>query len=251
MKTCDQQFLIIDYYFHELADSQRRDFEKHVQECALCQKQAEAFAATASLIKKIKRAQPEPALFRQYSQQLKAHYYPSKNLIARITEVLDSLIFKPTLAVRLAEAAVLILIGIFIGRMMFWKAQPIQQATNDKEFSAPVIASLVMDNFLLETEMILLDIVNTNPTDDEQVLLSLCQLAQYRNLLQKTKICRAEAEETHNAKLIKLTDDIELILLDLCNVEKKTLQEKIVEIKQEIDDMNLLFELKNFAAEKI
>jgi len=251
MKTCDKQYLIVDYFFHELDETQKKEFQTHLSDCAICRSTSEAFSTTAPLIKKQKRIPPGPELLRHYTQQLKAQYYSVNTFFARITKIFDFLILKPSLSIRFAEAAVLILIGIFIGRMTFWKAQPTQQGVNGKDFSTPHVSALILDNYLQETEMILLDVTNTNPKENDEALMSLSQLAQYRNLLQKTNICRAEAEEAHNEKLIQLTNDIELILLDLCNVEKLTLHEKMNEIKEQINDANLLFKLKNFTAEKI
>ena len=71
MKACDKQYFIVDYFFHELDESQKKEFEQHLGGCALCRSQVEAFSAIAPLVKKQKRDQPQPGLLRQYRQQLK------------------------------------------------------------------------------------------------------------------------------------------------------------------------------------
>ena len=253
MKTCDKQYLVVDYFFDELSQKQKNEFEKHLAECEICKNYEDVFSATAPLIKKQKRILPEKKLINQYYRELKTKYYTPKKFYTIIKEFYASLIIRPSFPVRVAEAAVLILIGIFIGKEIIWKSQPVpvQQFVNDNKYATSYVSDLVINNYLQETEMVLLDVANVNPNDDEQILLSLSQLAQYGNLLQKTSLCRTQAEETKNEKLINLTDDIELILLELCNVEKKTLQEKVFEIRRQINESNLLFEIENFSGEGI
>ena len=253
MKTCNKQYLVVDYFFDELNQKQKNEFEKHLAECEICQNHLNAFSATAPIIKRQKRLLPEKELMNEYSQQLKANYYLPKKFSTTIKEFFESLIITPSIPIRVAEAVVLILIGIFIGKEIIWKPQtvPLQQFVNSNGYSASYVSDLVVKNYLQETEMILLDVANINPEENEQIVLSLSQLAQYGNLLQKTTFCRTQAEETKNEKLINMIDDIELILLELCNIEKETLQEKVTEIRQQINESNLLFEIKNFSGDEI
>jgi len=251
MKTCKQQNQIVDYFFDELDETQKKEFEKHLAECNDCRIQSETFTSTAVLIKGQKRINPDSDLLDFYHQTLKTKYPTRKKFSFQIKDLLDYLILKPSFPLRIAEAAALLIIGIFIGRATIWKAEPVQQFANGNGYITSHISEIILDNYLQETEMILLDVVNTSPDEDDQVLLSLAQLAQYGNLLQKTSLCRAEAQETNDEKLIYLIDDIELILLELCNMEKKTLQEKVAEIREQIKETNLLFEINNFTRDEI
>lgn len=251
MKMCTEQNLIVDYFFNELDDIQRNEFEKHLAKCEDCRNYSEAFASTAPLIKRQKRIKPESEMLDLYYQALKAKYPKRKKFSVRTKELLDFLIFKPSFPIRIAEATVLIMIGLFIGRTTLWKAEPVQQITNGNSYVTTHVSEMILNHYLQETEMILLDVVNTSPDEDDQILLSLAQLAQYGNLLQKTSLCRAEARETNDEKLLSLIDDIELILLEICNIEKQTLTEKVNEICEQINKSNLLFEIKNFTREEI
>lgn len=253
MKTCDRQYLVVDYFFDELDKKQKNEFEKHLANCEICQNYLNAFSATAPIIKRQKRLLPEKELMNEYSQQLKANYYLPKKFSTTIKDFFESLIITPSIPIRIAEAAILILIGIFIGKEIIWKSQPVpvQQFVNSNGYGVSYVSDLIVKNYLQDTEMILLDVANIDPDEDEQVILSLSQLAQYGSLLQKTSLCRSQAEATNNEKLVNLIDDIELILLELCNIEKKTLQEKVFEIRQQINESNLLFEIKNYSGDEI
>jgi hypothetical protein len=251
MKMCTEQNLIVDYFFNELDEIKKNEFEKHLAKCEDCRNYFEAFVSTAPLIKRQKRIKPESEMLELYYQTLKTKYPARKKFTFTTKDILDFLIIKPPFPVRIAEATILIMIGIFIGRTTLWKAAPVQQIINGGEYTTSHISKAILNNYLQETEMILLDVINTSPNEDDQVLLSLVQLAQYGNLLQKTSLCRAEAKETHDDKLINLIDDIELILLELCNIEKQSLQEKIVDIREQIKETNLLFEINNFSRDEI
>lgn len=251
MKTCAKQYQIVDYFFDELNEIQKNEFEKHLANCEDCRNYFESFFSTAALIKEQKRIKPKPEMLDLYYQALKTKYPTRKKFSFRAKDLLDFLIIKPSFPIRIAEAAVLLMIGIFIGRATIWKAEPVQQFTNGNGYAASHVSELILNHYLQETEMILLDVVNTSPDEDDQVLLSFAQLAQYGNLLQKTSLCRSKAEETNDEKLIMLIDDIELILLEICNIEQRTLTEKVNEIREQINESNLLFEIKNFTGKEI
>ncbi len=251
MKTCSKQNLIVDYFFGELNEIQKTEFKKHLANCEDCRNYFEAFASTAPLIKEQKRIKPKPEMLNLYYQALKTKYPTRKKFSFRTKDLLDFLIIKPPFPIRIAEAVVVLMIGIFIGRATIWKAEPAQQFTNGNDYTTSHVSELILNHYLQETEMILLDVANTNPNEDEQVFLNLSQLAQYRNLLQKTSLCREKAEEANDEKLVTLIDDIELILLEICNIEQRTLTEKVNEIREQINESNLLFEIKNFTGEEI
>jgi len=251
MKTCKQQHLIVDYFFDELNEIKKNEFKKHLANCEACRIYAEAFTTTAPLIKRQKRIKPGSELLQKYYQQLQAKYPTQKKSSNKIKELMEFLILKPSFSIRIVEAAVILIIGIFIGRATIWKAQPEQQFPNGNGYIASHISELILNHYLQETEMILLDVANTNPMEDERVFLNLSQLAQYRNLLQKTSLCRAKAEECNDANLVALIDDIELILLEICNIEQRTLIENVNEIRNQIKESNILFEIKNFTGKEI
>lgn len=246
MKTCDQQYLVVDYFFNELTQAHKKQFEQHLTECQDCSNNLEALQVTAPLIKNQKREYPEKESLQQYHQQLKTKYYAPERLSIRIKKLGAKFISKPSIPWRLAEAAALILIGIIIGRMTIWKSQPSpdQLAANGYISIESSVSDVLLKNYLQETEMILLDVKNLNPIEDEQILINLKQLAKFRSLLQKTILCRSQAQEFNDDELVKLINEIELILLELCNVEKETLAETLLEIRQQMEDSNLLFNIK-------
>ncbi|OQX96124.1 hypothetical protein B6I21_01870 [candidate division KSB1 bacterium 4572_119] len=253
MKKCHKNHLVVDYFFDELVEKDKEQFRKHLDCCEVCSASLAALSETAPIIKEYKRQLPDKKLMRLYKTKLKEKFYRPLSISSIADKLFRSLIIKPSIPLRLAEAGALILIGVIIGRMTFWKSSPnIDYQTNGGyEILLSSDGKTLVDNYLLEAEMLLLDVSNLNPLEDEQVLINLKQLAMYRSLLQKTLLCRERAEKLDDEKLLTLIDQIEPILLDLCNLEQETLDETVSELRFQIRESHLLFELKTMNQEKI
>jgi len=253
MNRCQQQHLVVDYFFNELNKIQRAEFERHLANCQVCHESYTALSEIAPLIKKQQRADPNNRLFRQYHRNLRKMFSTSNGISAAVSKIGRFLFSNPPIPVRIAEAAALIIIGIFIGRLTFWESPATTHINPDKyaEVMEPTAGEVLMKNYLQETEMILLDVANLNPVEYEQFLIHLKQFAIYKSLLQKTILCREQAQELNNEKLLTLIDEIEPILLELSNIENETLNETLAEIRSQIKESHLLLELKAISLEKI
>ncbi len=251
MKLCQKQNLIVDYYFDELNAEDREKFGQHLSECPVCTSALQLLADTAPLIKKFKRELPDKKLLKNYQQNLRAQFSKQTNSKVTMLRLFHQLLFQPSIPLRLAEATALIVFGIFLGRLTFFQAP----VTTDKavgENTEFVQASQgLLTNYLQETEMILLDVYNLNPVEDENLLINLQQITTINNLLQKTILCRQRALELNDEEIVTLINEIEPILLEMCNLEKETAVQSLYEIKEQIENSHLLFELKTINPEKI
>jgi len=129
---------------------------------------------------------------------------------------------------------------------MIWKSASVPGSfvVNDL-ISEPSVEELILKNYLQETEMIFLDVSNLDPVDDHQLISNLVQSAKYKYLLQKTLLLRDQAKELENRQLSDLLNRIELILLELCNMEKNAYVETLAVIKKQLKDTHLLIEMKS------
>lgn len=245
MSKCDQKFLVVDYFFDELKRENKQQFESHLAGCKTCEQQLGALAETSWVMKQQRREKPGKELLHNYQQQLRDKFYVEQKLSSRIKGFLEKFIRRPSIAIRLAEAVVLILIGIFIGKTVIW-----QQGTNpvpDELFSLasqPPVEDLILKNYLQQTEMIFLDVANLDPVEDQRLISNLVQSAKYKYLLQKTLLLRDQAKELDNNQLADVLSQIELILLELCNMETNAYEETLYLIKQQLKDTHLLIEMK-------
>lgn len=252
MTTCNQKYSVVDYYFNEMSVSQKDQFEKHLKKCKECAQYLAKFSATAPLIESLKREDPDKALLKAYRTQLKQQFEMSESLNNKLNRLFQLWFVRPTIKIRLAEAVVLILIGLFIGRSTFWNnSPPVEYVDLNNNIYQLNAAEILLDNYLQETEMILLDVANLNPSEDVQLLTNLKQIAIHRKLLQKTLLCREHAQEINDQQLLQLINEIEPILLELCNVQLETFDETLEAIKYQIEDSYLLLAIKNISERKI
>jgi hypothetical protein len=245
MNKCDQKYLVVDYFFDELNGEQRQQFEDHLTGCNVCEEQLAVLAETSQVVKKYQREQPQKTLLRNYQLQLKSKFNERVPFTSRIDIILEKFVRQPSIAIRLAEAAVFILIGVFIGKTVIWQSST---ATVSDEInsvvSQPSVEQLILKNYLQETEMIFLDVANLDPVEDQELIFSLVQSTKYKYLLQKTLLLRDQAKELEDHQLSDVLSQIELILLELYNMENSAYEETLFLIKQQLRDSHLLIEMK-------
>ncbi len=245
MSKCNQKYLVVDYFFDELKREDKQQFENHLAECKTCEEHLESLAETSHVMKRQKREKPAKELLRNYHLQLQNEFNLNESWKFQLETILDKFILKPSIAIRLAEAVVLILIGIFIGRTFIWQPNTIPVSNGSINLaSQPMVEDLILKNYLQETEMIFLDVANLDPIEDQRLISSLVQSAKYKYLLQKTLLLRDQAKELENNQLSDVLSQIELILLELCNMETNAYEETLFFIKQQLKDTHLLIEMK-------
>jgi len=245
MSNCNQKYLVVDYFFDELKREEKQQFENHLTGCKSCKQQLDTLAVTSSLLKQIKREEPDRALLHNYHQQLKANFYGEQKLRPRIEQFLEKFVRRPSIAIRLAEAFVLLLIGIFIGKTVIWQPGtiPVSDELTSLAYQPP-IEQLILKNYLQQTEMIFLDVANLDPVADQQLISNLVQSAKYKYLLQKTLLLRDQAKELEDYQLSDVLSQIELILLELYNIENNAYEETLYLIKQQLKDTHVLIKMK-------
>lgn len=245
MSKCNKKYLVVDYFFDELEHEDKQQFEKHLIECKICEEHLDALAETSRVMKAHKRNKPEKELLRNYHRQLEDEFKLNEGWKFSPKTILERFILRPSIAIRLAEAFALILIGIFIGRAFIW-----QQGTNPVSDELISVASqssveqLIFKNYLQQTEMIFLDVSNLDPVEDQQLVSNLIQSAKYKYLLQKTLLLREQAKEFEDHQLSDVLSRIELILLELYNMEHNAYEETLYIIQQQLKDTYLLIEMK-------
>lgn len=252
MNRCNQKYLLIDYVFNELTLDQKKQLKRHLDGCQDCQKYLTAVATTFNTIKNLKREKPGPGSLHNYHLKLKQAFGTEKIAGPRIEKLVQSFIQKPSIPARIAEAFILLLIGFFIGQTRLLKVDyPIPATFLEHEIYHSAIEPGLLKNYLQETEMILLDVANLDPTEDLKIIIHLIQSAKINYLLQKTILIREQAKKLNDDRLAGLLNQIELILLDLSNFKKNELAETISEIKEQMKVSHLLIEIKSIKQEKL
>lgn len=252
MKNCDQKFFVVDYFFEDLSADQKQQFENHLEQCESCQDHLHSLETSSRMIDGYQRELPDARLLRQYHRQLKKDFYRKTRFAALFEKFVDRVVLKPSIPLRIAEAVALLVIGIWIGRIIFWNpVAPLQPGVSNNLNVQTSNGELLLKNYLQETEMVLLDVDNLDPVEDEKVIFNLIQSAKYRHLVQKTILLKGQAQELENQELMVLLNQIELILLELCNLEKQTVVDTFSEIQQQLKASYLLIQIKSMKQQQI
>ncbi len=246
MSKCDQQYQVVDYFFDELKGDEKRQFKSHLAGCQICQEHLSALTTTSRVTRRQQRAKPAKELLRNYHLQLENIFSEDRQSISLMDKILDKLIRRPSIAIRLAEAAVLILVGFFIGKVSIEKPGRVTEPLLLNDATAySQTESLLLKNYLQQTEMVLLDVKNLDPIEDQELIFNLIQSAKYRYLLQKTLLLKKEAKDLEDQQLSQILNKIELILLELDNLEANGYIETMSLIKKQLQDTPLLIEIKS------
>jgi len=246
MKTCDQHYRVVDYFFGELRGEEKQQFEQHLSQCEICRDHLDALAVTSRAVSRHQREQPEKALLKNYHRQLEDSFLDPAASRSLVAKILERFVWRPSIPLRLAEAAVLLLVGILIGKMTIWKPVPAPEPITQNETTLATQGELLMlKNYLQQTEMILLDVANLDPVEDQKLIFNLIQSTRYKYLLQKTLLLRDEASQLENHQLSDILDQIELILLELYNMERNSYVETLSIIKRHLKNSHLLIEMKS------
>ena len=231
MKTCRFKNSIVDYLYHELAVEKLHDFEKHLNNCPDCAEDLNQFSDTRNLIANRVRPLPDKKLLNNYHHNLKEIYKGDSFL----EQLIQNIVIKPSFAVRLAEIAVILIIGIFIGKSLTKSETALQISKQN------IIDGEFLNNYLFETELLLLE---TSNIDDAQDIKLILDTDNCKRLLQKTLLLKEQAENFNKTRLLSLLDQLEFILLELANFEDSSDKEDLDFVKNNIKDWHLFVELK-------
>lgn len=236
MKNCRIKSKIMDYIYDELSRDELDDFNTHKDNCPQCSEYLNQCLQAKNLLSKRLRPLPRKEFLKNYHQNLK-QIYRENNLIERFIEFI---FIRPPIAVRLAEVTIILILGIFIGNSL-----------NKSEISQPqilkenIINTRFLNNYLFETELLLLE---TSNIDSEQDVRLVLNNNNCKTLLQKTLLLKEQAEKFKNTRLLNLLNQLEIILMELANLEESRYVEELNFVRNNIKDWHLLVEIKTITS---
>ena len=148
----------------------------------------------------------------------------------------------PRWSYQAAAALVLIVVGVFIGRMLFLPSSPeIQQASQQLAGTELVHRT---QNYIERSKLILLAMVNFDPATEDPYALDLPYKQQVsRELVQEAGLLRKDLTESKQRRLENLIANLEMILLQIANLESENDLESIELIKEGADSQGILMEI--------
>lgn len=252
MLTCQFEPLIIEYLSHSLPDSEKALFESHLRQCPSCSTQLNDLTGVHQLLLKRERPAPDAELVQRYENNLKARFKP-ESLFTRISaypkKLLVSFFEVRTIRFRLAPVIGVLILGIVIGRFFLPSSSP------DSERITPpniIVVSLqptdlkMIQQYLLESEMLLLDIQNNE--GNESFKASGAQIKQElaQRLLQRQSFIQEKAQLLNSPALSQFLVKLELLLLEVSNSDTSEIKEAFETIGNSIKENNLLYDVNKF-----
>ncbi len=244
MTNCKNINHIISYLTGELAPDQQRNFKEHLQNCAVCRTQVQQCRQAHDILKQHHRVEPPQELYTAYTDELcsmfpaPSRWRRTRHLVSQMTTPLTSI--KP--AFRIARALAFVIIGMLIGRLLFINPENdditlpynVQSYTDISESDIEFISA-----FFVRTELLLLSIQNTTPSQADPVNLQLNQTLAHELLQQATQIHR-KAGYLEDESLFMFLDQLEVILLDISNRDDAEIRTTFQNLKKLIKDAQLV-----------
>lgn len=251
-KKCHNLFA--EAIYGELNTEQKDFFEDHLHICLKCKSEFAETKSTFEIMNKRIRPEPGQAFWDNYWKRLAKRMDKEEVLQPKPESwwrtLVQPLTHPPKWAYQLAAALLLVVIGIFIGRMMNSPTAPdvqqVQQThpmlVSQAEPGAEVIHRA--QNYIERSKLILLAIINFDPETEDPYALNLPYQQQVsRELVQEASFLKKELVDTKQRRLQNLVTDLEVILLQIANLESEYDFEAIDIVKKGVDSRGILMKI--------
>ena len=252
MKKCNLQQFFVDYIDGSVDGETKKKIDLHLRECPECSRQLAGLRKTHQLLQSHHRPEPSLDLLYQYQTQLEK-LFSVKSRFKIIREWLEETWYRirdlNPAGFRIATAAVLILIGIFIGRLLFYN--PASEVLNTQQADLVVIKLQpedlkLVNDFFVQSEILLLTVKNTSGQGGESSSELMLDKELAQDLLNKTLLIQEKAALLNNESLSVFLNQIEFLLLEISNTDDREIIDVFKQIREVMNAARLLYESKNF-----
>lgn len=225
-KKCRKRLL--EAVYHELPAQEQTAFDAHVAKCDACAQELQHMQNLLALMDQRQRPEPAPAYWDSFwarlAPQLETPSPPARRHWRH--RLLDPLIRPSGWGIRLAAAAALLLIGIFIGKWAFGDRSHLEPAdgiSTHIDATLPAAVEQRSQRYLERSKILLLGMVNFEPASDQPYPPGLAQKQMLsRELLSEAQTLKDDLADSRQQRLYKLVSDIEFILLQIANMEAES-----------------------------
>ncbi|MGD8536047.1 MAG: hypothetical protein PVF66_09385 [Candidatus Aminicenantes bacterium] len=254
MNDCKKcQSLLLEALYKEMNAEQKHFFKEHLLVCEKCKSKFEEMKSTLQFMNKRVRPEPGKAFWDSYEEKL-VQRIEKEEILQPERESWQkrfarAFTFAPKWAYQTAAALVLIVVGVFIGRMVFMPSTPeIQQASQQPGIVSPKQPGTELihrtQNYIERSKLILLALVNFDPAIEDPYALDLpFQQQVSRELVQEASYLKRELAESDQKRLENLIVDLERVLLQIANLESENDFEAIDLIKEGTNSRGILMQI--------
>jgi Putative zinc-finger len=254
MGTCRQmRELMAGALYDDLDQQQRETLDRHLRTCSACARRYRQMGETLGMMSLREVPERDEIFWASYYDRL-APRLESPGTGDRPSPAeappIRRLAWNKRVGLRVAAAAVLVLVGILMGRWI-WRDGPAPQSASSPTASVPhqdrILASgpaARAESYLQESKVLLLALANFDPDTDNTATLSFpTQKRISETLVQEAVHLKSELTDTAEMRLRELVDDLEVILLQIANIEDEHDLEAIEMVQSGVTKQGLLFRI--------
>jgi hypothetical protein len=219
--------LMIEALYGELGPADRRAFEDHLQSCPDCASEYSVMGATLRIMDQRRRPDPGREFWDGYWDRLEARLDREAPLPARRESLAARagrlIALVPRWSYRMAAGAVLLLIGILIGRAVFPPSGSSSTGISEGARSAAVPVSndpvARARDYLERSQILLLGLVNYDPTTEDLSALDMPRKkALSRELAAQAADIQNSLKDSREMRLRQLVGDLQVIMMQIANL---------------------------------
>ncbi len=256
MSDCKKcQDLFCEAFYEELNAEQKKFLETHVSVCKGCESDYDEMASTLKIMEKRARPEPERAYWNGYWDRLARKMEKERTLTPKTESWWRTFIRAFTLApkwtLQTAAAVVLIVLGIYVGKMIFspsrpefQQAQQLSTATSQAQVEQSAEFINRAQTYIERSKLILLALINFDPEKEDPYVLNLPhQQKLSRELVSEASFLKQRIADSDQRHLQDLITDLEVILLQIANLESENDFEAIELVKKGVDSRGILLQI--------
>jgi len=242
MKPCIFHRYIPDYRDEALDPGLQKKVRIHLRSCASCRSLLEETEAVVRVLRSVPQPDPGKAWMRRYHRELDARLRPALAGGKPGSPVFGTggrLFVSPRPAVMTAGAAALLAIGILAGRFIL--PRPSRGAMSPKVilFSARPAVDRQLKDFITESEIWMLAVVNYVPEEDSSSAYLALNRETAEALLRRSLIIEKKGIEPDRKDLVKFVQGMQMLLLETTNSDQDAIR-LVSDSRQAILEMRLL-----------
>lgn len=254
MSDCKKcQTLFAEAFYDELNADQRHFLESHLKDCTKCSSEFAEMESTLKIMDKRIRPEPGQAFWDDFGKRIANKIKDEKPLNVKVESrwrtFIQDLSFAPKWAFQTTAAALLVIVGIFIGRTVFSPSViEIQQAQQPSGIVSQQQPGLELisrtQNYIERSKIILLAIINFDPQTEDPYGLNIPYQKQVsRELVEEASFLKKGLADADQRRLQSLITDLEVILLQIANLESELDFEAIELVKDGVKSRGVLLKI--------
>ncbi len=248
MSTCQKMHVrIVEALYDGLDEDLKAELTEHLQSCRDCARFYREAAGTIEIMNSRVTPERDEAFWAGYSERLAARIDSDESQSQSLYRY-PARFSRPLL--RLSAVAALVLVGIFLGRLI-WKdrrlVDSIRQDATPVLGQAGDISETIEDraqSYLDKSKLLLLAMANFNPnTDDASTLNLSSQRRISEDLVQEAAYLKTALADPSETRLRELVADLEIILLQIANLEDEYDLDAVEMVQRGVDTQGVLFRI--------